>query len=87
MKTSTSRVSCRPWPLAQCYLCVTLPRVTAQSILKLGTSGVLYNGQFSGTLLFCGVPFIARHGRREGYKPVFGQVEQLQMRLLILPFV
>ena len=54
---------------------------------KLGTSGVLYNGQFSGTLLFCGVPIIARHGRREGDEPAdFGQVEQLQMRLLILPF-
>ena len=47
---------------------------------KLRTRGVLYNGQFSGTLLG-----ISRG--REGDEPVFGQVERLQVSLLIFQFV
>ena len=47
---------------------------------KPRTRGVLYNGQFSGTLLG-----ISRG--REGDEPVFGQVERLQVSLLIFRFV
>ena len=75
-------VSCQ-WPLAHYYLLVTLHTYLEDGRainFKLRTRGVLYNGQFSGTLLG-----ISRG--REGDEPVFGQVERLQVSLLIFQFV
>ena len=70
-------VSCQ-LPLAQCYLLVTLPRVTAPSILSWEHMEFCITVS-SQELYFLCVPIIARHGRSEVDEPVFGEEERLQV--------
>ena len=61
---------------------VTSPRVTAPSISSwelVELCRVQYVRQLLGSHFFCSVPIIARHGRREGDEPVFGQATYISI--------